>query len=201
MMISRVIQNKLKSEVQEGSKVILLFGARQVGKTTLARWIGEQGSDPVTHFDLEKPSDLARLQDPQLALEALKGLVILDEIQRLPDLFPLLRVLADRPGLPARFLARSRLKTELELPLLLLPGADGTPNITVVNPAAEARGATRWSYQEASILCAATTSISVSGEGLRSATGISTLTNKCFALPIRIDRGPSGRQSSLAPEV
>jgi len=84
--------------------IVAILGARQVGKTTLARQIGELQLDTVTHFDLEKPSDLARLEDPQLALEPLKGLVILDEIQRLPNLFPLLRVLADRPDQPARFL-------------------------------------------------------------------------------------------------
>jgi len=84
--------------------IVAIIGARQVGKTTLARWIGDQWPGPVTHFDLEKPSDLARLQDPQLTLEPLKGLVVLDEIQRLPNLFPLLRVLADRPDTATSFL-------------------------------------------------------------------------------------------------
>lgn len=84
--------------------VVGIIGARQVGKTTLATQIRESTAGPSTHFDLEKPSDLARLSEPQLALEPLKGLVILDEIQRVPDLFPLLRVLADRPDTPARFL-------------------------------------------------------------------------------------------------
>lgn len=59
---------------------------------------------PVTHFDLEDPDDLARLDEPKLALQGLRGLVILDEIQRRPALFPVLRVLADRAGTPARFL-------------------------------------------------------------------------------------------------
>ena len=84
--------------------VVAVIGARQVGKTTLATWIGDQWTGPVTHFDLEKPSDLARLHEPQLVLEQLEGLVVLDEIQRLPDLFPLLRVLADRPSHSTRFL-------------------------------------------------------------------------------------------------
>jgi len=88
----------------ELNPVVAIVGPRQVGKTTLARAIGENREGPVHHFDLEKPSDLARLADPQLALEPLEGLVILDEIQGLPDVFPLLRVLADRPDLPARFL-------------------------------------------------------------------------------------------------
>ena len=84
--------------------VVAIVGARQVGKTTLAKQIGEGWQAPVTRFDLEKPSDLARLADPQLALESLEGLVVLDEIQRFPDLFPILRVLADRPEVPVRFL-------------------------------------------------------------------------------------------------
>ena len=84
--------------------VVGVIGARQVGETTLARLVSDEFGGAVTHFDLEKPSDLARLADPQLALEPLRGLVILDEVQRLPDVFPLLRVLADRPGPSARFL-------------------------------------------------------------------------------------------------
>lgn len=85
--------------------VAILLGPRQVGKTTLARQIESQWTAGSTHFfDLEDPADLARLQNPRLALEALEGLVILDEIQLQPDLFSLLRVLADRPGPPARFL-------------------------------------------------------------------------------------------------
>jgi len=83
--------------------VVALIGARQVGKTTLALALSE-GEPGAVRFDLENPRDLARLADPQLALEPLRGLVILDEIQRRPELFPLLRVLADRPGTPARFL-------------------------------------------------------------------------------------------------
>ena len=82
--------------------VVGLLGARQVGKTTLAR--GLAGAGPVTLFDLEDPRHVARLTDPMLALEPLTGLVILNEIQRRPDLFPALRVLADRRPGPARFL-------------------------------------------------------------------------------------------------
>ncbi len=81
-----------------------LIGARQVGKTTLARSLGETSAGPVTRFDLEDPRDTAALREPMLALEPLRGLVILDEIQRCPELFPVLRVLADRPETPARFL-------------------------------------------------------------------------------------------------
>jgi predicted AAA+ superfamily ATPase len=66
--------------------------------------LAEDYLEPVHHFDLEAPSDLARLANPELVLRSLTGLVILDEIQRRPDLFPLLRVLADRPDVPSRFL-------------------------------------------------------------------------------------------------
>lgn len=85
--------------------VVALLGPRQCGKTTLARMYADSLSDaPVTRFDLEDPTDLAALAEPKLALESLRGLVIIDEIQRVPDLFPVLRVLVDRPDNPARFL-------------------------------------------------------------------------------------------------
>lgn len=76
--------------------VVALLGARQVGKTTLAQQLGARWPGPVTVFDLEDPRDLARLADPMLALQDLRGLVVLDEIHRRPDLFAALRVLADR---------------------------------------------------------------------------------------------------------
>lgn len=62
------------------------------------------GEVPVTRFDLEDPTDLATLAEPKLALQGLRGLVIIDEIQRAPELFPVLRVLVDRPDNSARFL-------------------------------------------------------------------------------------------------
>lgn len=87
--------------------IVALLGPRQVGKTTLANLYVSQDEHkshyPVHTFDLESPADQARLSNPELTLTPLKGLVILDEIQRMPGLFPLLRVLADRPDLPARF--------------------------------------------------------------------------------------------------
>ena len=86
------------------SPVVALLGARQTGKSTLARQLVAARRGPTTWFDLENPEDLARLADPGLELRPLRGLVVLDEIQRLPDVFPLLRVLADRPRTPARFL-------------------------------------------------------------------------------------------------
>ena len=84
--------------------VVGIIGARQVGKTTLARQLAMQESGKSTFFDLEDPGDLARLADPMLAIRDLEGLVVIDEVQRAPDLFPVLRVLADRPRTPARFL-------------------------------------------------------------------------------------------------
>lgn len=84
------------------SRVVALIGPRQCGKTTLARQFVDL--DSINYFDLEDPSSLARLNEPETALRELKGLVIIDEIQRKPGLFPLLRVLADRTPLPARFL-------------------------------------------------------------------------------------------------
>jgi uncharacterized protein len=71
--------------------VTAILGPRQCGKTTLARTLAADA-----YFDLENPRDLARLEHPQLALEDLTGLIVIDEIQRLPDLFPLLRYLVDQ---------------------------------------------------------------------------------------------------------
>lgn len=82
--------------------IVSLLGPRQSGKTTLARWVAR--GRKATVFDLENPTDLARLSVPMSALEPLRGLVVIDEIQRLPKLFEVLRVLADRPRTPARFL-------------------------------------------------------------------------------------------------
>jgi len=83
------------------SRVVVLTGPRQCGKTTLARELLDPES--VNYFDLEDPTSLARLAEPMTALRPLQGLVVIDEVQRHPDLFPLLRVLADRNDAPARF--------------------------------------------------------------------------------------------------
>lgn len=93
--------------------VVGLLGARQVGKTTLARMFAETRGEPVHWFDLEDPAALARLADPRLALAPLAGLVVLDEVQRLPDVFPVLRVLVDRPDSAARFLVLGSASPEL----------------------------------------------------------------------------------------
>lgn len=92
--------------------VVALLGARQVGKTTLARELAG-ATRRSEFFDLERAADVARLTDPELALGPLRGIVVLDEIQRRPDLFPALRVLADRPRTPARFLVLGSAAPEL----------------------------------------------------------------------------------------
>lgn len=81
--------------------VVAILGPRQCGKTTLARQFGESRA---TYFDLEDDRDLSKMDDPFLTLESLKGLIIIDEIQRAPDLFKTLRVLVDRTAHKARFL-------------------------------------------------------------------------------------------------
>ena len=95
------------------SPVVAMIGARQVGKTTLAQQLVRGYDAPATDFDLESSEDLAQLADPLLALSPLKGLVVIDEVQRRPDLFPTLRVLADRRPLPARFLVLGSASPEL----------------------------------------------------------------------------------------
>lgn len=84
------------------SRIVALVGPRQVGKTTLARHFVKTAS--ANYFDLEDPVGFARLSEPMTALAGLHGLVAIDEIQRLPTLFPVLRVLADRTDHDARFL-------------------------------------------------------------------------------------------------
>jgi predicted AAA+ superfamily ATPase len=82
-----------------------LLGPRQVGKTTLAREYASLLQDEDVHFfDLENPRDLIKFEEPQLLLEPLKGLIVIDEVQRAPEIFALLRVLIDRPRGGARFL-------------------------------------------------------------------------------------------------
>lgn len=103
-MLPRVEHRTSVRDLLDERPVVGLIGARQVGKTTLARELAKAYPAPAHLFDLESSADLARLADPLLALSDLEGLVVLDEVQRRPDLFPTLRVLADRRPLPARFL-------------------------------------------------------------------------------------------------
>src|ERR1700730_16645315 len=95
--IKTVIERKLDIELVRHalrrSPVVALLGPRQCGKTTLARQF--VAPDSLNYFDLEDPASLARLDEPDTALRSLKKLVVIDEVQRRPELFPVLRVLAD----------------------------------------------------------------------------------------------------------
>ena len=100
-------RQRLENRVWQGlrrSPAVAILGPRQCGKTTLAREIAAATDQPTRLFDLEHPADEAALQNPLLALERHRGLIIIDEVQRKPELFPLLRVLIDRPEQPAQFL-------------------------------------------------------------------------------------------------
>lgn len=102
IMIPRpAISNQIATALRR-SRVVVLTGPRQCGKTTLARTFVEP--DSINYFDLEDPVSIARLEQPMTALRDLDGLIVIDEVQRRPDLFPVLRVLTDRDPLPAKFL-------------------------------------------------------------------------------------------------
>ncbi len=101
-MIERMeLLSRIESRFRS-NPVVLLQGPRQCGKTTLARRFAAQHK--AEYFDLESPADVNRLAQPMTALEPLTGWVVIDEAQLQPGLFPILRVLADRQPLPARFL-------------------------------------------------------------------------------------------------
>ena len=110
-MITRQADIDLVRAALKRSRIVALLGPRQCGKTTLARQFVPASS--LNYFDLEDPQGLARLSEPDTALRSMKGLVVIDEIQRRPDLFGLLRVLADRRPLPARFLILGSASPEL----------------------------------------------------------------------------------------
>jgi len=102
MQVARpALLNRIRTAVAR-APVTVLTGPRQSGKTTLARELLSEHSP--NYFDLEDPVSISRLAEPRTALEPLEGLVVIDEVQRRPDLFPVLRVLADRRKSPARFL-------------------------------------------------------------------------------------------------
>ena len=94
--------------ILDANRVAALLGPRQCGKTTLARQIAT--GRPSEYFDLESPVDRQRLSAPMTVLEKLSGLVIIDEVQRRPDLFELLRVLVDRDENRAHFLLGQRIR-------------------------------------------------------------------------------------------
>ncbi len=102
MLIARTKTLESIQEALSRAPVTALYGPRQSGKTTLAHQIVNESSS--NYFDLEDPASLSRLEEPMTALQSLQGFVVIDEVQRRPDLFPILRVLADRRDNPARFL-------------------------------------------------------------------------------------------------
>ncbi len=110
-MLTRSGVHQQVVEALRRSRVVVLSGPRQCGKTTLARTLVSE--DSPNYFDLEDPASLARLEEPMTALRPLEGLVVIDEVQRRPDLFPMLRVLADRAEAPARFLVLGSASGEL----------------------------------------------------------------------------------------
>ena len=101
---------KIHVSLRQG-RIVALLGPRQAGKTTLARQF--VSADSLQYFDLENPVSIARLAEPQNVLSTLKGIVVIDEVQRQPELFSILRVLADRKPLPAKFLILGSTSPEL----------------------------------------------------------------------------------------
>ena len=111
MRIDRAdVLNQVRRSIR-ANPVTVLYGPRQCGKTTVAREIAS--ASRAEYFDLEDPVSERRLSEPMLALRSLRGLIVIDEVQRRPDLFPTLRVLADRSPLPARFLILGSASPEL----------------------------------------------------------------------------------------
>jgi len=102
-MIERpAYMNRIQQALRR-SPIVALLGPRQCGKTTLARWV-EKLEEVSTYFDLESQPDLRRLANPEMMFASLSGLVIIDEIQTLPELFPVLRVTVDKPENQCKFL-------------------------------------------------------------------------------------------------
>ena len=100
-LIDRPIDAQRLRDAISHAPVTLLTGPRQVGKSTL---VGQTvDSSPAAFFDLEDPRDLARLGEPMLALRDAGETIVIDEAQRMPDLFPALRVLVDENRRPGRF--------------------------------------------------------------------------------------------------
>ena len=111
-MIDRVLYSSITGAIAR-NPVVAIVGPRQVGKTTLARQIAAQDGRSL-YLDLELPSDANKLQDAELYLDGLRDrLVIIDEVQRMPRLFPLLRALVDRDRHPGRFLLLGSSSPEL----------------------------------------------------------------------------------------
>ena len=103
-MIDRTYHLNRLTRLLSQFPIVAILGPRQVGKTTLARQHAAESKRDVSFFDLEDEADLALFADPMITLRPLKGLIVVDEVQRRPELFPSLRVLADQPKPARRFL-------------------------------------------------------------------------------------------------
>jgi len=110
-MLLRATHHQAVREALERSPVVMLTGPRQCGKSTLAKELLPE--DSTSFFDLEDPTVRAAMSEPMTTLRDLRGLVVIDEAQRHPELFPVLRVLADRSDTPARFLLLGSASPEL----------------------------------------------------------------------------------------
>jgi len=113
IVLDRAVHLGAIKKLFQSHSVVAILGPRQVGKTTLARHYAETLKSRAHHFDLEDEDDLARLSDAKLTLGRLRGLVVIDEIQRRPELFPTLRVLVDAPKASLRFLVLGSASPEL----------------------------------------------------------------------------------------
>jgi predicted AAA+ superfamily ATPase len=105
--MTETLRNKYLEQIHFDFDIVpicALLGPRQCGKTTIARQFAKSFEGPVHYFDLEDYVDLAKFENPKLLLDELEGLIIIDEVQRKPDLFVYLRVLADRPNRKSQFL-------------------------------------------------------------------------------------------------
>lgn len=112
-MITRALRKIVEKSLEE-YPVVGILGSRQVGKTTLAKILQKKLQKDVIYLDLELPSDLNKLQDPELYLSQWENaLVIIDEIQRMPSLFPLMRALTDQKRTGGRFLILGSASPEL----------------------------------------------------------------------------------------
>ncbi len=143
-MFKRKIKIKIL-ELLDQFPVVGIVGSRQVGKTTLAKELAEKTSKPTIYLDLENPDDLAKLQQPTLFLKNYESYcVIIDEVQRMPNLFPIMRSMVDQHRIPGRFLLLGSASPELiknssetlagriafeELHPLQLQEVDGTTNM------------------------------------------------------------------------
>lgn len=112
-MIERLQHRQQVEALLRQFPVVAILGPRQVGKTTLARTVVAAHRGRATSFDLEDAEDLALLRDPLLVLRPLRGLIVIDEVQRRPEIFATLRVLVDEPHAARRFLVLGSASPEL----------------------------------------------------------------------------------------